>query len=115
MDMNEFGVVYTRPATGDVRFSAPMLMAVLGKSAARGTGAKLQELGATLVGQARVNNALSGWTQKDIVYSVPCAEWEEFSARCLACTDWASLVEAAPKLTMEQRMRRVEALLRIGQ
>lgn len=122
MNMQEFGRAYARPATHDIRFSAPMLMTVLDQDTKwpnmGAIGAKLVELGARRVGQARVNNALDpNGVVKDTVYSVPSAEWGEFSARCIACTDWSSLVRSprVPQLTVQQRLARIEALLRIGQ
>lgn len=90
MDLQEFAVVYRRPATGDVRFSVPMILAAIGAEACNSralsaVGDQLLALGARQVGKARVNTDVWGTEQmKDNVYSVAREEWLGFVERLSA-------------------------------
>lgn len=103
--MQEFAEMYYRPRTMDVRFTLPALAAARGwahrtKEAKAANACAVLACGAVFVGKARVGNVM-----KDCVYSVPWAQWGAF----VAGLDGGPIAE--PRLTLEQRVARLEELV----
>ena len=116
MDLYEFGRMYKRVASGDVRFRAGSLARALGWRGARVPAEALSAMlkaGATrLDNKARVNDSP---TPKRVVLSVPIGEWERFVGNLSEVAELLARKEIVPQLTVEQRLARIEQLLRIGQ
>jgi hypothetical protein len=113
MGLNEFAELYYRPATGDIRFTAPMLMQALGKEHARVRAdvlAQIAECGALhLPSKAAINGRA---TPVRRVLSVKRRDWAAFVAN-LRGMQVIQEIPAGHRLTLAQRVARIEQMLGI--
>lgn len=121
MDISQFMQIYFRPATGDVRFTAPALwdqvepehgLNMHGGRYWRPVHAMIMAAGAVCVGKARVNSALGGGIMKDTVYSVPLDNWQDF-CRALSAEmlSYEGPVHKPKPPTTAERLTKLEARL----
>lgn len=123
MDLNVFRNSYYRVGTGDIRFSAPEMLDVIvpgheinrqDSPTWKNIGDQLEELGAERIGKARTGPKN---TQKDMVYSVLLADWDDFVRRLVL--DPVIVVRvpkppkepSPPKPTIPDRLEKLDDLM----